>query len=898
MSIDVGFTNDRYVPAFAEKKGETLNINSFVIPNVINLNTEPDSFSNAFISYKNFKTGIDDNGYSILKDDICITTFNSNVITTFTDVDFQENFVVRDAFYINSNINTNIVFKLQDGDSFHINNKDNMELFVADSSKINIKQDIEIESGKTLFVNKIESIDGTTIQLNNVQYTDATLDSLKANNTLSVEDTTIDYSGDTDILRGCVDVIKTNNTRDYLKLRSTKASDTNTDTVLNVNRFGNINIGHNEGDEESTINISKISKNILNYKGTNDGDVFQMTQHADIGIGTIDPSAQLHIKRNDGENITNPTFYRKNTMLHIDMDYDVANNTRSFFEEISAHFNQENKPVFWFLESIDTVYLTNPITSDYFNTIELNGESVTQQTIEDTYTNTQNFTEIIPGEVSDTLPDNFDDDDRGVITPIITKLKGSLSIVYPNFENSINLTKSVTTESIVFVATGDNNRTKEIKIPYTLYIQNGETVNQDYVDYQSIDILLYKRERAIGATDGIVYYNFYLSLTIWSNVGESPKMDYTYREYNTELIPPPDFLTINKNQNFVSSISANGTLSLGSDAPEEKNDYLLYATGKCYVKTLNTSNFITDDPQDIMYFNNANFSNVNSIQTEKMNITNMKITNLTSDVANFDTITTRSLTFDEINSTNFIYSDSETKLHNKLILEKEDTSLLLNVSSASGGIVNGLVVTNNTSSCNPCIDINGTNNQSPHLSLSLGSGRTYMRYMEGTDDNKFFQLYSDGKITIDKQHSIINYNTHNNVLAVGGNAICVNYKNFDDYKITIGINSSRSVSDSFSIDSENDYILHDELKKINATEPDICLYGNVHISSKDGDKLIQTTSSGSLILTNNIIIETAGTQMSLTEYIQSIIVEQIEIALGEGGSIKGAINDAMSTASS
>ena len=891
MSIEVGFVNDRYVGTFATKKGETFNVNSFHTPNAINLNTEQDSYSNVFISYKNFKTGLDDYGYSVSKDDICITRFNSNVVTTFTDVDFQGNFTIGDAISVSSNINTDIVFKLQDGDAFHIKNKENMQLFVADTNETNFKQNVKIDNGGTLFVNNIASTDGSTIKLNNVQYTDATLDSLKANNTLSVEDTTVDYTGDADINRGCVDVIKTNNTRDYLKLRSTTAS-SGIKNVLNVNRFGNINIGSDEGGEESTINISKISNNILNYKGEKEGDVFQITQNADIGIGITDPDAQLHIKRNDGENITNPTFYRKNTMLHLDMDYDANNNTSNYFEEISATFDNDGTPEYWFLESNNTVYLTNPTTSNYFVGIENDGKSVDQQTIDDTYVTSNIFTNIIPDAESINFGGIDAEDEQNFIQNRIETFQQTLSIVYPEFTNSpIVLTKPLITENINVEKTGVNDLTRRIEIPYTLYIDNVDGSSGEN-DYTQLDIDLYEE-----SNEGITF-KFFLNLNIKSRVGDDPSMEYTYRKYNTVLMPRPNFLTMDKNQNFISSISANGTLSLGSEVPEEKNDYLLYAPGKCYIGTLNTTHFTSDDENSIMYFNDANFSNVNSIQTENMKITNMEIENLTATNTNFVEVNAETLSFSEITSEHFKYTAIDTKISNQLILENPGTSLLLNVSSSSDGIVKGLKVRNTTGPYDPCIDIDGANNRTPYLSLSLspGSDSTYMRYMMGSDDNKFFQLYSKGKITSGVQQSIINYNTSENVLALGGNAICVNYNKLDEYKITIGVNNNFE-SDGVPSESENDYILREELLKNDATDADIYLYGNVQISSKTGDKLIQTNENN-LFLTNNIIIETIdslGTTspMPLNEYIISLIVEQINKELGGSGSIKSAIDAAI-----
>ena len=871
MSIKVGFPNDRYTKAFAEQHGdETLSINSYKTSDTIQLNKDSMSFSNVFLSLKNFKTGVDDNGYSIYKDDLCLATFNSNIVRTFQNAEFQGNFAIQDIVSIQSNINTNITFNIEtEGDVFNINDK-NGSLFQVNTSEISVARDFKMNDG-ILYVKNISGFDGNTIQLNNVQYSDATLDSLVANQSLSVEDQTMVYIGD-DIAEGnkaCLQVIKINNNRDYFKLISTKGSDL-PKNIFNINSFGNINIGNEEGNQESTINISHVSKNIINYNGNKTGDVFQISENADIGIGINNPDAQLHIKRNDGENIIDGSFYRNNTMLHLDMDYNEINNISNIFVERSGAFDKDTIPEYSILEKqgtyeiylVNSEILTNPINDrkeDIFIDKQVLNVAKSSYSIPMNVDDIENFESFI----SDNIP--------------------NISLIYPESTNqgimlsfTPGLDESLLYE-VLFEIGGVNGMERSITIPYIINL-NDNIPGQTESNYVTEQIKLFETQFVTpeGASLKCIYF---LNLTIQSYVGPNPSWEYRYKTIETTVLPPPNFFKLEFNDTFVSSISANGTLSLGSEVPEEKQEYLIYAPGKSHIETLNVSNFITDNSQKIMNFNHANLLNINSIETQNMSINSLSVDNINSTNTDFQNVNTNDLKFEIISSTYLQYRDLFTKIKNKLILgDSDDTtnnslieinvmSSITNVTNAYGMTRrNGLIVKNIDYVSNPCLDIKGVQSTPfmtlTNISTTPASSTTneitttkssYMRYVK--NDNKlYFQLFSDYKndnfATSDNPLCAINYCTDDNILAIGGNAICVKYNNNDSYRITLGVPDVIGSDDNTT---EENYLHHNLLNSSSPTDDvNVAIYGVLKVASEKQVEILKTNADGKLILSKNI----------------------------------------------
>ena len=637
MSIEIGVPNDRYKrnPFIDTKTHESFNINSYKTPDVIQLNTDELSFSNVYISYKNFKTGVDDTGFSIYKESLCLATFNSNVITTFQDAEFKGKFAIGDIVSVQSNINTNITFNLeQDADVLNINNN-NVTFFEINPNEINFSRDFRMNGG-TLYVEKIQgpSVD-EPIVLTNIKYEDAILDSVIASTRLAVNDSKTFYSledvspDDTvDMQSACLEINKTNNIRDFMKIESIAVLDSG--QIMNINKYGNINIGKNEGNTESTINISKISPNIINYNGLKSGDIFQISENADIGVGTTKPDAQLHIKRNDGENIEDETFYRNNTMMHLDMHYNEENNYSNYYVQKQGIFDITSTPEYEFVEEDLRLYLVNQEILS--NPIPIQDSFSTNDTLTLNIKGTTSYY----GELNDDLKDFLENNTSN----ISLTYPSNISLIYQN-HNIYSIKDNVTnSEEAEVVASASSINTKFF---YDILIDNSNPgiVETSYYNYQTCNIDLYTRQ-----------YNeytctFQLELRIQTN-DSALNYIYDYKILESTMLPVPNFFKLDSNNNFISSISANGTLSLGAEVPEDKNDYLIYAPGKSHIETLNVSNFVTDNIDNIIFFGNANLSNINSIQTQSISIKDLAVDTITSPDAEFTNLSVNNIKFDQL----------------------------------------------------------------------------------------------------------------------------------------------------------------------------------------------------------------------------------------------------------
>lgn len=881
MSIEIGVPNNRYGTSFIDtKKYESLNINSYKTPDAMQLNTDNLSFSNVYISYKNFKTGVDDIGFSIYKESLCLATFNSNIITTFQDAEFKGNFAIGDIVSVQSNINTNITFNLQhDADVLNINSN-NVPFFQINTNEINFSRDFKMNGG-TLYVGKIEGPSANTpIVLRNIQYEDAILDSVIASTRLAVDDKTIFYNNSVDSGSACLEITKINNNRDFMKIYSDAVI--NGGQIMNINKDGNINIGKNEGYTESTINISKISPNIINYNGLKSGDIFQISENADIGIGTTKPDAQLHIKRNDGENIEDQTFYRNNTMMYLDMHYNEYNNFSNYYIQKEGTFNESSKPEYLFVEDDLALYVVNqevlanaiPVQDSLVNSksLILNIKSMG-------YTVSQN---VISNATSQTV-DNF--------ATFIDNNLSNITLKYPDYTN-YNLKEK---EKTLKIEVGTNANDRLIKITNNMLFDI-ESAIIDVTTYQTCNIDLYTRYFDYIPDNNpqttILTCIFQLELNI--QLENEIDWEYNYKLLESTTLPRPNFLKLDSNNNFISSISANGTLSLGAEVPENKNDYLIYAPGKSHIETLNVSNFSTDNIDNIIVFGNANLLNINSIQTQSISIANLTVDRITSPLAIFEKSSVEDITFDIVSSDFLKYDNQHTNIKNKLIIGEvpslpitQNSLLEINVKDSKPG----LVVQNSVHSIDPCLEIIGkakpkdiTGKAKPMMKLtnispSKSSSMT-LQYYNDPDANGgdifHFQVYCSEKNT----PKVLNYCSTLDVLAIGGNAICINYKSQNNYKITIGIRNP----DTDPSVSEQEYSLQSFINYNNTNKENVEIYGNLKINTKDNETLIQTfydtDKKGKIIInTENIQYKRGTGYKSFDQIVESIFVSSFSAML-------------------
>jgi len=870
MSIEIGVSNNRYGknPFIEASKNESFTINSYKTPDAIQLNTGDLSFSNVYISYKNFKTGVDDTGFSIYKESLCLATFNSNVITTFQDADFKGKFTIGDILSIQSNMNTNITITLEhDADVLKINNS-NETFFEINPNEINFSRDFRMSDG-TFYVKKIQGPSASDpIVITNVKYEDALLDSVIASTRLAVLDTNpfnniSDLNADDQIdnKAACIEINKTNNIRDFMKIESIAVIDGG--QIMNINKYGNINIGKNEGHSESTINISKISPNIINYNGLKSGDIFQISQNADIGVGTTSPDAQLHIKRNDGENIEDETFYRNNTMMYLDMHYNKENNYSNYYVQKEGNFDQNSKPEYRFVEEDLRLYLVNQEILD--NPIPIQDSFVTNDTLTLNIRDTISYSSELDSDLKQFLMNNT----------------SNISLIYPQNSKKqkiYSIKDNVVSSSETEIVSGVD-KIKTILF-YDILIDNSNPAQDETSDYQTCNIDLYTR-KYIDTLDKEYECTFELELRIQTDDSVLNYI-YDYKILESTMLPVPNFFKLDSNNNFISSISANGTLSLGTEVPEDKKDYLIYAPGKSHIETLNVSNFSTDNTNNILYFGNANLSNINNIQTQSISIKNLAVDTITSPDAEFTNLSVEDISFDVVSSDFLKYNNIYTNISNKLIVGEIPSSItqnsLLEINVKDSG--KGLIIQNTVDSVDPCLEIIGNRSNSiltftstDDEDITSSMNIKYFNDPPPNGESKFlFQIYSPDK------PKVLNYCSTENLLAIGGNAICINYNTLDQHKITLGIRDPSEQNEKSYL--YNDFINHDGG---DGTE-NVVIYGNLKIATKTNEILIQTLLDGQnkgkiIFETDNILYNRGGLPLKFDEIVQSIFESSLSDVL-------------------
>ena len=871
MSIEIGVPNNRYGknPFIDAKKYESFNINSYKTPNVIQMNTDSLSFSNVYISYKNFKTGVDDTGFSIYKESLCLATFNSNVITTFQDAEFKGKFAIQDIVSVQSNINTNITFNLQHDDDVLNINSNNVPFFQINPNEINFSRDFKMSEG-TLYVGRIEGPSANTpIILRNVQYEDANLDSVIATTRLAVQDEEISYSA-IDTQTACLEVWKINNQRDYMKINSTAVF--NGGQIMNINQYGNINIGKNEGNTESTINISKISPNIISYNGIKSGDIFKISENADISVGTTNHGAQLHIKRNDGEYIGDSTFYRKKPMIYLDMNYNANNNYSNIYPHKQGKINNESKPEYHFVEETHSLYLVNQEILD--NPISI------QHSLIDNDSLILKKPGVLIGTNSVVLTYLDSQPEQENFANFVENNLKDISLLYPTITN-YSLKNNIEEDTYVSFAELDNSGGLLIRVPAYVFIDT-EATNEKII-YQTCNIDLYTSDFNYGTSTLSCVFQLELNVQLDIPDINDINWEYDYKVLESTILPAPNFFTLDSNDNFISSISANGTLSLGKEVPQDRTDYLIYAPGKSHLETLNVSNFTTDNIDNIIFFDNANLSNINSIYARNTSIKHFTADNMSSSNAIFQNSFVNNLKFDEMSSDFLKYNNIYTNISNKLIVGElhshitQNSLLEINVNDSR----KGLIIQNNIAGIDPSLEIIGDQSK-PMIKFTYMSDSTppsissmNMQYLNiqhlNGDDSFHFQIYSSESAT----PKILNYCSSDNVLAIGGNAICINYRSKDDYKITVGIRNP----DSESSVSEQQYLHKDSIKQNkNSGEENVAIYGHLKIATEKNETLVETKidqeGNGKIIFhTYNIFIKDGplNSELSLSSYIRSIV---------------------------
>jgi hypothetical protein len=772
MSIKIGFPNNKYNYDNLIGQDNTLIVNSFTNSNVIYLNGETGSTDNIYIRFKNrIAAGANSNTFIIddLESGNRLMAINNSNFTVNKPVITNDNLFVKNILNtanntvtINSNLQVNLLstnsaftissnnialFRIYNNstaeiisDSFSIRSKTKQLLQISDTNT-NINNNVYINNG-TLYVNAISSIGNSKIQLYNVEYTVGIVNNFLATRNIGI----LQPAGVQDITP--LEICKRYGNTDIMQIYTSNISAVAPapKVVYNfmMNKDGLVGLGTQSPD--ATLAIRTVSQNIINYVGSSAGDLFKMTKYADVGIGTSTPKSQMHIRRNDDQG---PDTLRRNPMVYLDMNYDQTKNYSNVYQYYTTNLN----------DSSATIYtITQPDTApnSFINSFYLLNSSILQ-TIDNNIYNMSNV--FLPN--SDTL--YFD-----LSVPTQTALI--------NIKNTFTYPSS----DVIYIDEDDTRRgftspaNGQYVASYVLFVMTKAT--KDSGGYQSdpgspgfnasnftnwpSDLLMQKPEITVyQANNNTIRIRFDFVFERNAIINQAKTVLYqpiTYALVSKVLVQAPNFMNMTYNNNFISSITAEGTLCLGEQVPENaKNRYLLYSAGALYAPMLHVNQIDTLQSDSNISLSNKNLMNINRITANIINSDSTYANTSTLHTVNannlyvyhglYSNLVSSNITFDSSTSKHSIFSESNihfmarVSMGASLVTRELQNSAMLKITTDSniGAVISdyniynrrdGIIITNNSTSGDPSLTIKTVSaNNVPYLHLNNSESSYFWR---------------------------------------------------------------------------------------------------------------------------------------------------------------------------
>lgn len=758
MSIKVGFLNNRYNYDNLIRQDNSLLVNSFNNSNVIILNAETGTTDNVLIRFKD-KLAVGASSNTFVIDDLesarRLLAVNNNNITANRPIIANDNLLVKnilstvnDTVTMNSNVQVNLLgnraftissnnltlFKINNNsaaeftsDNFSVKSKSKTVLQVTDVNT-NINNDLYIRDG-TLYVNAISSIGSAKIQLFNVEYQIGIVNNFLATRNVGI----LQPPGTPDIMP--FEICKRYGNADIVQIYSSNlASGPKVAYNFTLNKDGLLGLG--TASPDASITIKTIAPNIIKYTGENVGETFKLTKVADVGIGTDTPRSQLHIRRNDDQP---PDTIRKKPMMYLDMTYDQAKNVSNIYQYYNTNLNDSSATIYTKTEPLaqpntfaNTFYLLNSsifqtMNNNIYNISNIllpNSDKIDFELDVPTQTGIINMTNSFIYPSSDVIYIDEDDTRRGFTSPASGQYLASYLLFVMTKATKDKGGYNNDTTSPNYNASNFTNFPSEFPISkpeITLYNQNNNTIKIRF-DF------IFEKNATINQARAVLY------------------QPITYAVVTKAQLQPPNFMQMTYNNNFISSITPEGTLCLGTPVPDaSKNKYLMYSSGTVYTQRLNLSEIDTEQSDSNISLSNKNLINIHKITADIIDIGSIaagetKFNTLTGTQINmvgggFSNLVASNLTFTNSVNNHSVFSSSNihfmarVSLGQSLTTRELDDGAMLRITVDSNiipvvsdyGIFNrhnGIVITNNSTSGDPSLSIQTTSiNNSPTLCL-------------------------------------------------------------------------------------------------------------------------------------------------------------------------------------
>lgn len=789
MSIKVGFTNDNYSYNNLTQPDNKLTLNSYVNSNLISLNNLTGTTDNVFIQYKNkIATGTVGSSYVIddIENNSRLMAINRNNIALNRNVQLLGDISIKSTLSTSNQTvtlssNVNVILGNQNGsfivssnayNILKINNNsevllssDNFQLTNFSKTKnilnvtntdMNINNNVYISNG-TLYVNDIRPIGRQIVSISGIYHNETIANDFIINKKLSIIQQT---QNDAETMP--LEICKRYGNANIIDIYSCNFSGTKPIAFKNnltLNKDGLLGIGTSIPD--ATLSIKTVASNIINYSGDKYGDVFKITQRADVGIGTGTPSAQFHVKRNDDQSNNN---IRRTPMMLLDMQYNANQNYSNIYTYINTHLTYSDPE----LPFNRTVKIYSQQQQQIYDKIR-NINSTYYLLNDDIINKISGFVNISNVELNNSTVNLRDWTFRIYANPNIETVNFTSKLVVPSGytiyaeeDTSVSQNKD---------ATSLGNNTIKYEVKFNIIMMSQVTANTVYdltssnftfssggfIQVDTLPTTVFVEKYTADGNENTLQidtkFNFVFEKILYDN-RRIVRYPITFATITKALVAAPNFMNIIYNNNFISSISSDGILSLGAPVPDIlKQNCLLYSSRTIYTQGLNVSQIDTIQANSNISLANKNFVDVNKITCritdfDKCITSNLSfVTALGSSISmqngNYNTLMVSNLIYQNIENDYSSFSYSNIHLKPRVSIGQSDasreitdkTNLRITVDSnifltrSTNDIItnrNGIIVTNDALSGNPCISVQTIGGQSvPYINLNNISSSYY-----------------------------------------------------------------------------------------------------------------------------------------------------------------------------
>ncbi len=790
MSIKVGFANDKYNYNNILRQDNILSLNSYSNSNVILLNNDAGTTNDTFMVYKNsMVTGLTHNNTYVIDDITCnhrlISINNSNILLN-RSVTINANLINKNMLSVidnNVTISSNVLINIMQTGSFTITsnranvfrvdnnalecvvsqvniNNMNKTMLQIDNTNMNINNNVYINNGR-LYVNHISSLDGVSdVLISGARYTQTNVERFLATKSITIMQNMSEQ--DVTPLDICKRYIGTANIFNIYSCNLVAGSAPQVYYNLSLDKNGQLGIGTNVPD--ASLSIRTVSPNIIRYAGESVTDTFILNKKANIGIGTSTCKGQLHIVRSDElveENI------RRTPMMNCEMFYNPLNNNSNIYMSSNTTIIPETAKVY-----VRTNVLDNALSLSVNNNFYLLNEFIYESALQSDINNISKVQ--FPNLQQLNLP-------VADFQQPSANLRLQNNLLYPS-SDKIYIEEDSTLRSPPIVESINGQTVYNMR--YVLFMMTRETLqrggyNNDIQspNFNASNFTNYETGLLIKGFEDIVYttLNNYAIKIRLDFIFERSVYPVSFANIIRSIVQPPPFMYTSYNNNFISSLSAYGTLSLGTEVPAASNQaYLLYASGKpVFINTLKVSMIDTENQNNSISLSSKNISDINSLACSNLDTNTMQFNSASGSYLSMSNLYCSNLMFTSTRNNYLSISESNIELNTRVSIGS-DLNIVVNnnlipVTNTLYTNHNGLILTNVTNSVlHPTLSIQTNNSDSiPYLHINNAASSYYIRvkkinHADNTNTNHF-QLINNN-LTADRIQNFTQNNTSSHIL--------------------------------------------------------------------------------------------------------------------------------------